>query len=135
MAPIRPRRNSFLALMLFASAALGGGALAGDVSDAERAIKPEDALAKVKVLASDELEGRRAGTAAGRKAREWIFGQLKALGLAPEFQVFEVGGTRCSNVIAVLEGTRRGEEHVVIGAHYDHVGRGEDGNGIDFLGG
>lgn len=135
MTPIGLRRNSLLALALFASAALAGGALAGDVSDAERAIKAEDALAKVKALASDELEGRRAGTASGRKAREWIFGQLKAIGLAPEYQVFEVGTTRCSNVIAVLEGTRGGEEHVVVGAHYDHVGRGEDGNGIDLLGG
>jgi hypothetical protein len=128
-------RLKLLAPWLLATALVAPAvARGGDLREAEDAIDARGSLAKVKFLASDELEGRRAGTSAGRRASQWIFEQLAGLGLAPEFQPFEVGPTHCRNVVCVIPGAVR-DEHVLLGAHYDHVGRGEDGNGIDFFGG
>ena len=97
-------------------------------------------LSYVRYLADDALEGRLGGSAGERCAGDFIAAELKALGLAPAgengtfFQAVPLasvanphaaGGTG-RNVAALLEGGDPvlRQELVIIGAHYDHLGRG-----------
>ena len=109
------------------------------------------AEAHVEFLASDALEGRESGTAAGYIAGEYIIAVLKQMGATPLFsnsfaQPFEAyswerrnaGFTvnpeaiekmkqqthrvaKMRNILAKIEG-KNPDEIVVVGAHYDHLG-------------
>lgn len=91
----------------------------------------------VGALASDAFEGRNAGYPGSVKAAEYLRDRLKESGYDPRLQSFEfevrfAGGTKLKtqNVIAWQEGTDgalKGEA-VVVGAHYDHVGRNGQAN-------
>lgn len=101
-------------------------------------------LSYVRFLADDALEGRLAGTAAERCAGDFIAARLQALGASPAgeggtfFQSLPLASVANPhapqgtgrNVVALLEGSdpvlRR--ELVVLGAHYDHLGRGDFGS-------
>lgn len=99
----------------------------------------------VTFLASDELEGREIGTKGEKQAAEYIVNRFKAIGLVPAgtdnyFQQFEVtpaqnpheqanvgaGGDSLNiigtNVIGMVDNP--GDEIIIIGAHYDHLGYG-----------
>ncbi|MFK7818400.1 MAG: M20/M25/M40 family metallo-hydrolase [Planctomycetaceae bacterium] len=89
----------------------------------------------VNVLASDSLEGREAGSRGGRAAATYLTEQLKQIGMQPAgpngdwFQPF--GDTiEYRNILALIPGTDPvlRNEHIVIGAHYDHVGYGNATN-------
>jgi len=108
----------------------------------------------IAVLAHDSLEGRGAGEAGESRAAAWIAERLRATGLeAPEegyVQLFpfparalrdphapasphgDPGGEtlESANVIGMVRGTdpELRDEAVVIGAHYDHLGRGGRGS-------
>ena len=95
----------------------------------------------VRVLASDGYEGRNSGYPGGKKAANYLRDQVRALGYKPIvpdfFQAFEFelrftgGATReTQNVVAFSEGTGPDLKHelVVIGAHYDHVGKSGQAN-------
>ncbi|MGD2055908.1 MAG: M20/M25/M40 family metallo-hydrolase [Gammaproteobacteria bacterium] len=94
----------------------------------------------IAVLANDALQGRGIGTPQLERAAVWIAERMQAAGLEPGagesyLQTWEqeVAGfdtpLRLHNVIGVLPGTDPGLLHtsLVIGAHYDHLGRGESG--------
>jgi hypothetical protein len=123
-------RRSIVALILLGSCWL---CLAARAADPEAAIDAESALARVRTLASDEFQGRGSGEPGGRRAGEWIFAELEAMGLRPRWQRFRSGALELRNVVVRIPGRdrARGEEHVVLGAHYDHVGRGEAGGALD----
>ncbi len=84
-------------------------------------------------LASDAFEGREAGASGGKAACAYLQSELKKVsGITP-------GGTSgwlqefapdYRNVLAVLPGSdpQLRREVIVIGAHYDHVGRGNQTN-------
>ena len=63
------------------------------------------------------------------RARDWLEGELRANGYTPLRQTYEVRepgvpagrGDHAANVIAILAGTTRAGEIVVVGAHYDSV--------------
>jgi hypothetical protein len=99
----------------------------------------EKALAgHVSFLASPELEGRGLGSQGLRMAAEYIADRFRAAGLRPGgddgdwFQRFTVpegpegGPVESFNVVGILPGGREDwkEQSVVLGAHYDHLGRG-----------
>ena len=99
-------------------------------------------LADVRFLADDRLDGRLTGSAGADSAAAYIARRFEQAGLTPPpggwFQDFvvspdapaarhaPVGGARGRNVVGRLRGSdpRLREEVVVIGAHYDHLGRG-----------
>lgn len=109
----------------------------------------------IKYLAADELKGRGTGTAEERKAAEYIAQQfqkyqLKPLGKNPNnasltsyFYEFTfkkknnphdtstsgIPDTKGIDVIAYLD--KQAPQTIVIGAHYDHLGLGEDQNILD----
>ena len=92
----------------------------------------------VAFLASPELEGRGVGGDGLRRAAEYVAERFAAAGLAPGggdggwFQTVEVPSgpdetpVEVVNVIGYLAGGKDewAEQSVVVGAHYDHLGRG-----------
>ena len=104
------------------------------------------ALADVRYLADDALRGRLAGTAGERCAGDYVaaeFGKLRlrpagdnatffqSLSLGSALNPHAAGGTG-RNVIAALDGADPGlqDEWIVIGAHYDHLGDGNNGSSL-----
>ena len=85
-------------------------------------------------LASDEMQGRRAGTIGIERAAQYIENEFKRMGLSTYDtlssyrQTFRFKNRRTqeeivtSNIIGVLEGKSKKEEVVIISAHYDHLG-------------
>ena len=85
-------------------------------------------------LASNDMEGRKAGTPGIEKAAQYIETEFKRLGfttydsLSSYRQTFTFKNRRTqeditsSNIIGVLEGKSKKEEIVIISAHYDHLG-------------
>jgi hypothetical protein len=106
------------------------------------AYEPEPSVERLKehirFLASDELEGRNAGQPGSEKAAAYLAERFAALGLEPvgddgthhqgfEFAVRGAVGKRArtTNVVGLLRGADEAlaDEVVLIGGHYDHVGR------------
>lgn len=101
----------------------------------------EQPMAAVRYLADDALEGRLSGSVGERCAAEYIAGEFARIGLEPGgegggyFQPIELQSSVTahvplgigSNVIGVLEGSDPllRAQAVVLGAHHDHLGRGE----------
>ncbi len=106
----------------------------------------ERVAADVRYLADDRREGRGVGSAGLDSAAQYIAAAFAALRLRPGgggdyFQRFTidptapaaahagVGGVAAKNVVAILPGTGDlARQAVVIGAHYDHLGRGGFGS-------
>jgi Zn-dependent M28 family amino/carboxypeptidase len=78
----------------------------------------------LKVLSADSLEGRKAGSEGGEKARNYILKQLKEMDVeafVPGYeQSFPVAQATGVNVLGVIPGNKK--ETIVISAHYDHLG-------------
>lgn len=111
----------------------------------------EDYVADVTFLAHDSLEGREVGTQGEIIAATYIAERMEEIGLSPKgddssfFQVFtrkmkahphdtlmlgeKVEGR---NVLGFLN--NNSENTIVIGAHYDHLGYGEEGSLADSAG-
>jgi hypothetical protein len=104
-------------------------------------------LADDRYLASDALEGRFPGTPGNDSAAAYIARALRRIGLRPGgdsgtyFQHWTIGNTSGAreahaagaavvNVIGILPGTDRrlAGQDVVVGAHFDHLGRGSFGD-------
>ena len=92
-------------------------------------------------LASDDMQGRKAGTEGIEKAAQYIEGEFKRIGLKtyadlPTYRQTFTFKTRrsndsitSSNIIGVLEGKGKKDEMVIISAHYDHIGMKKEGEG------
>lgn len=97
----------------------------------------------IKVLANDSLEGRGTGTAGEKLALHYIQSQWKQIGIKPKgdgtlyTQKFPFkGGTHGTgpegiayNVVGYIDNNAL--TTVVIGAHYDHLGLGNQGSSLD----
>lgn len=94
------------------------------------------------VLAADDMEGRFSGSDGERKALQYLEKEFKALKLTPKGeQAFQqqfpfkagVHGTgeegKAHNAIAYLD--NQADKTIIIGAHYDHLGFGENGSSLD----
>lgn len=122
-----------LAFALAAPAARAG--------DSQPPISTDQIKQTIEKLAGEEFLGREAGSEGGRAAGEWIAGECEKLGLKPcgddgtYFQNFKASGRKLRNVVATLparEGSETADEVVVIGSHYDHLGKGGFG-ALDFM--
>lgn len=117
-------------------------------------ITENQAKAYINFLASDVLEGRGAGSQAGRVTSEYLASYLQSLGINPldscYFQNFEAYNQhfekkkrytiepdsiekykqevhrilKMRNVLGMIPG-KNTNEYVIIGAHYDHLGKDE----------
>lgn len=103
---------------------------------------PDALLEDVRILSADDMQGRLAGTPEGAKARAYVLGRYRAIGLKPVFgdsleqpiAIMRSGGSSPSaNLIGMIEGSSDSDRVLVVMAHYDHVGvkNGEIYNGAD----
>lgn len=96
-----------------------------------REIDADELFDHVHFLAQPALRGRKPMTLGSRWARRYIVKRFLACGLEPWGQAgsyaqpFTIG----TNMIGVLPGSdpNRADEIVIVCAHYDHLGRTEDG--------
>ncbi|MGZ9113596.1 MAG: M28 family peptidase [Brevundimonas sp.] len=136
------------AMMLSACAgAFGSGATTPPMAAAPApSVMHARLLEDVRILSSDDMQGRDTGAPGGESARNYIVGRLEGLGVvAPpmgRLQPWEMQGrTRAGpktyngvNVIGLIPGTRVTDRYIVVTAHYDHVGTNAEGqvfNGAD----
>lgn len=87
-------------------------------------------------LASDEFEGRGTMTPGIRKAREYMTARLKEWNVQPAASGYELPCKPWCNLGAVHRGSdpKLKDEYVVLGSHYDHLGRARkpvDGDDIN----
>ena len=114
----------------------GSTAFAQNTKDDKQSL--ERIKASVSYLADDKLEGRRTGTAGEKLASEYISQQFKKAGLTglgsngTYLQAFPVkndsSGRTGHNVIGYID--NKAANTIVLGAHYDHLGYGEDKNSM-----
>lgn len=96
----------------------------------EQAIK-----ASMEYLASDELEGRATGSVGIEKAAVFIEKYFKQNNIKPYFETyrdtFKLGEIIGYNVIGMIEGNdpKLKDEFIILGGHYDHIGKGKEVNG------
>jgi len=100
---------------------------------AAASITSTDLKRHVEVLANDTFEGREAGSRGGHAAAGYLMAQLKRLGLrgaGANGAYTQVFGSDYRNLLATLEGSdpTLKSEFIVVGAHYDHVGYGNQRN-------
>lgn len=102
--------------------------------------------AMLSALADDSLAGRQTGSVEIGTAAAFLAQRFEALGLEPvipgtfyhEFTVSpdapavrhapDVGGVASRNVVGMVRGTDPSAGYVIVGAHYDHLGRGGFGS-------
>lgn len=88
-------------------------------------------------LASDELEGRDTGSEGIEKASVFLENMLKENGVKPYFKTYRDTLSNFNktayNIVGYMEGTdpKLKNEFVIIGAHYDHIGKIAAVNGDD----
>jgi hypothetical protein len=108
-----------------------------DLGDSETIVR-ERLKQHVYTLASDELQGRRAGSEYARMAADYIVSQFEEIGIEPYFEDtylqpfngnffsngnrFKIGNHQ--NVVGIIRGNDPvlKDEYIVVGAHYDHIG-------------
>lgn len=89
----------------------------------------------VSFLASDDLKGRETGSEGIDKSATYIEQKFKEYGLKPYFETyrdnFVAGDVDAFNVVGVIEGNddKLKNEFIILGAHYDHIGLGEEVEG------
>jgi Zn-dependent M28 family amino/carboxypeptidase len=99
-------------------------------------------LSDLKVLSSDDMQGRQVDTPGGAKARAFVIDRFKASGIQPFGESYTEpfaftsgrGGTQTErhgiNVVGHIDGTNT-QRFIVVSAHYDHIGTR---NGVVFNG-
>ena len=101
--------------------------------DSQPPIVADQIKQTIEKLAGEDFLGREAGSEGGKAAGEWIASECEKLGLKPcgddgtYFQNFKASGRKLRNVVATLparENSETSDEVVVIGSHYDHLGKG-----------
>lgn len=128
-------RRIWFAVVVVVSFGFAWGGVAAWGQERPDPIDAREILATARFLASDTLGGREVGSPEGRVAALYIASRFEALGIEPVggsyLEPLEVG----QNVVARLPGgdPERVGEVMIVGAHYDHLGRGEKGvyNGAD----
>jgi hypothetical protein len=108
-------------------------------------IEEKNIKTHIKFLSDDALQGRFTGSAGERLALGYIEKQFKALKLQPkgESDSFEqkfpfksgVHGTgtegTAHNAVAFLD--NKADKTIIIGAHFDHLGLGENGTMVPMI--
>ncbi|WP_400081109.1 M28 family metallopeptidase [Winogradskyella sp. R77965] len=94
-------------------------------------ISSEDIKLSMEYLASDELEGRATGGQGIEKAAVFIENYLKKNDIKPYFKTyrdtFKLGEITGYNIVGMIEGNdpELKNEFVILGGHYDHIGKGK----------
>jgi Zn-dependent M28 family amino/carboxypeptidase len=96
-------------------------------SDAVATITQADLRKTVFYLASDQMQGRLTGTPEINAAADYLEKALRSYGLLTEKHRFKINNNETQNVYGWIEGKKDKNKVIVVGAHYDHLGRGNPG--------
>ncbi|EAR17158.1 MULTISPECIES: M28 family metallopeptidase [Robiginitalea] len=117
-------------LLLLALASCGAGRKVACGPENYREFSDSVAMQRiVGFLASDALGGRDTGSEGLEQAATYLEGRLKDFGIQPYFDAYRDTLTNIEdtgyNIVGYLQGSEPGlsGEYVLIGAHYDHIGR------------
>jgi hypothetical protein len=109
-----------------ASAPSHASAPRSDVFDAAQLLRD------VETLAADDMQGRKADTPGGARAREYVAARFRQAGIeqfgASYVQPFDFSYPhetvvhRGANVVGFIKGESRADRYLVVTAHYDHLG-------------
>lgn len=103
--------------------------------------KEENVASTLKFLASDENEGRDSGSKGIEKASIFLENLMKENGIKPYFKTYRDTLSNFDkpayNIVGFIEGNdaKLKKEYVIIGAHYDHIGKIAAVNGDDIANG
>lgn len=103
--------------------------------------KEENVSKTLKFLTSDELEGRNSGSKGIDKAAIYLENLLRENKIKPYFKTYKdtlsTYDKPAYNIVGYMEGTDPilKNEFVIIGAHYDHIGKISAVNGDDIANG
>ena len=111
-------------------------------------VEKSSIIKNMEYLASDALEGRATGSVGIEKAAVFIENFLKVNNIEPYFETyrdnFQIEVKQDSgeehqnlttiegfNVVGVVEGNdpKLKQEYIILGGHYDHIGKGQEVNG------
>ncbi len=131
-----PLTACLAALLGLAACAPAGVAPRGGPAELDAA----QLLSHVRVLAADSMLGRQVATRGSERARRYLLGEFRRIGLEPVGTSYEHPFTfrprRDStttlpgvNLLGKVTGTRYPDRYIVVTAHYDHVGVGKAVNG------
>lgn len=86
----------------------------------------------VKVLSSDAFEGRQPGTPGMEKTVSLIEHQFKTSGIKPYFDgsykdTLKVFNRESYNLVGVIQASAPTNEYILLGAHWDHLGKTRHG--------
>lgn len=93
--------------------------------------RTDQLLEDVRVLSADDMEGRLIGSPGGVKARSYLLGRLRQIGVTPlaglqldlpfaaERDGRPVNG---ANLVGVIPGTGGSDRALILTAHFDHLG-------------
>jgi Zn-dependent M28 family amino/carboxypeptidase len=129
------RRMAFVAYLVLPISAAG-------VARQQATVDVVQLFKDLDVLAADDMTGRLPGTPGGDKARAYLVGRFREVGLQPIDNSFErpfkFGGAdnnerAGTNIIGVIRGQRSPGSYIAVTAHYDHLGvrTGQIFNGAD----
>ncbi|MGS2737639.1 M20/M25/M40 family metallo-hydrolase [Sinomicrobium sp. M5D2P17] len=102
-------------------------------------VNAADVQGTLEFLASDELEGRDSGSPGIEKAAQYIEKVFADHQVKPYFTSYrdtlDNFKEPAFNIVGYVEGNDPGlkEEFIIIGAHYDHIGIQEQGEGDDVI--
>lgn len=105
-------------------------------------IDVERIMRDLSILAHDSMEGRRSGTPGNERARSFLVREFQTRGVAAlqgrrtqSFPLTNGNGEphMGTNVLGIVEGRDYPDRHIVVSAHYDHLGvrEGSVYNGAD----
>jgi Zn-dependent M28 family amino/carboxypeptidase len=107
------------------------------ISNSNYNVSEDNVIKTLAYLTSDELEGRDSGSKGIEKASIYLENLLKENGIKPYFKTYRDTLSNYNkmsyNVVGYIEGTdsKLKNEFVIIGAHYDHIGKIASVNGDD----
>ncbi|WP_339611584.1 M28 family peptidase [uncultured Planktosalinus sp.] len=100
--------------------------LPSSIEYAAQTIQKPQLIEKIKYLSSDQLKGRKTGTAENKKARNYIVDFFIEKDLDVTLQPFQFERDnkthKAVNIITIIEGTENPENFIAVTAHFDHVG-------------
>ena len=92
-------------------------------------------LADVEALSAPAMEGRRTGTPGNQRAQAFILARFRELGVKPAGEGYEqkfsfehrtktakTAYPDATNLVALVPGTARPDDVLLVSAHYDHLG-------------
>lgn len=125
---------SFFIITLFVSCAVKQKNT--DTASSEKIeISATDIQKSMEYLASDELQGRATGSKGIEKAALFIENYFKDNNIKPYFEsfrdTFNIGELVGYNIVGMIEGndSELKNEFIILGGHYDHIGKGKEVNG------